>query len=262
MYKQLVYLYLALVGGRYVEAFTGPQQVAHVSCCGCRPPRHVVLEGSKESRNQVIGTELFPEAGTSYVPYGLTPEEYAKIKKAESDSAKKKNYGAWGPKFGGKAGKAPEGDWMVMPSLWTSGYSAGQSNQSKKVQKGFNDDNNKMDSKSPVILVRLVSFILIDMLSTILYLWNRNMVPSILACTISMFKLPAKRDMMPFSAPFALVTSIKLLSAFALSARLKGFVERCSRSFNMSQKRFIGVGFILSILSNLLVLPFCLKGLH
>ena len=64
---------------------------------------------------------LFPGKGP-YVPAGLSQEEYAKLKKKESDEISKKNFGAWGPRF--KQTDTPDGDWMVMPSLWTNGINA------------------------------------------------------------------------------------------------------------------------------------------
>jgi hypothetical protein len=67
---------------------------------------------------------LFPRA-SSYVPAGLSLEEYRRIKTDEASKFAGLNLGAWGPKFlrsGG--GGPPPGDWMVMPSLWTRGYDA------------------------------------------------------------------------------------------------------------------------------------------
>lgn len=54
-----------------------------------------------------------------YVPSGLSREEYAAIRKKEADKEKKMNYGAWGPRF--FRTDRPDGDWMVMPNLWTFG---------------------------------------------------------------------------------------------------------------------------------------------
>lgn len=67
------------------------------------------------------GSELFPSEG-SYVPSGLSREQYSKLKKKEADDLRKMDFGSWGPRF--KRGSAPDGDWMVMPSLWTNGFNA------------------------------------------------------------------------------------------------------------------------------------------
>lgn len=73
------------------------------------------------AQNERPGSELFPGKGP-YVPSGLSPEEYSRIKKQEEEKLKKMNFAAWGPRF--KQSDAPDGDWMVIPSLWTNGFNA------------------------------------------------------------------------------------------------------------------------------------------
>jgi hypothetical protein len=67
------------------------------------------------------GSELFPGKGP-YTPLGLTTQEYQKIKKDEAQRIESMNFGAWGPRF--QPRDVPDGDWMVMPSLWTNGVDA------------------------------------------------------------------------------------------------------------------------------------------
>jgi hypothetical protein len=67
-------------------------------------------------------SDLFPSSGEPYVPSGLTRAEYDKIKQKEAEAQAKMNYGAWGPRF--RRTHRPDGDWMVVPRLWTSGFSA------------------------------------------------------------------------------------------------------------------------------------------
>jgi hypothetical protein len=55
----------------------------------------------------------------AYIPDGLTAKEYAAIKQNEAKSKASKNFGAWGPRF--QRTDRPDGDWMVLPELWTSG---------------------------------------------------------------------------------------------------------------------------------------------
>ena len=64
-----------------------------------------------------IGAELFD---AEYVPSGLTREEYAALRERERREASKMDYGGWGPRF--LKGDRPDGDWMVVPSLWTGGF--------------------------------------------------------------------------------------------------------------------------------------------
>lgn len=55
-----------------------------------------------------------------YVPDGLSPEEYARIKREEATRLKSMNFGKFGPRF--LKSSRPEGDWFLMPSLWTRGF--------------------------------------------------------------------------------------------------------------------------------------------
>ena len=57
----------------------------------------------------------------SYIPTGLTEEQYAQIKL--DDAAKLEgDLGAWGPRWKKVSGD-PQGNWFSMPGLWTGGYS-------------------------------------------------------------------------------------------------------------------------------------------
>lgn len=67
------------------------------------------------------GSDLFPAEG-AYIPSGLSREQYTKLKKKEADEIRKMDFGSWGPRF--KRSDAPDGDWMVIPSLWTNGFNA------------------------------------------------------------------------------------------------------------------------------------------
>lgn len=60
---------------------------------------------------------------TSYVPDGLTEEEYMKIKSDELAKQQKMNYGAWGPRFAPASGD-PDNNWFNLPSLWTVGFNS------------------------------------------------------------------------------------------------------------------------------------------
>ena len=56
---------------------------------------------------------------TQYIPSGMTLEEYNALKQKEALEESTKDYGAWGPRFA-RTGR-PDGDWMVLPQLWTMG---------------------------------------------------------------------------------------------------------------------------------------------
>ena len=72
-----------------------------------------------------------------YVPSGMSREEYSAIRKKEVDREKKMNYGAWGPRF--FRIDRPDGDWMVMPNLWTFGQ---VDNASQPFNNGVDGESN------------------------------------------------------------------------------------------------------------------------
>ena len=59
----------------------------------------------------------------SYVPDGLSEEEYAQIKLEEYRKQQKMQYGAWGPRFCQVDGD-PDNNLFNLPSLWTSGFNS------------------------------------------------------------------------------------------------------------------------------------------
>ena len=75
-------------------------------------------DASKNTGN-LPGYQFFRDNGSSYVPSGMTREDYEKIRKRELEKEQNMNYGAWGPRF--KRTGVPDGDWMIMPNLWTAG---------------------------------------------------------------------------------------------------------------------------------------------
>ncbi|KAL7471154.1 hypothetical protein ACHAXS_011456 [Conticribra weissflogii] len=78
--------------------------------------------------------ENFPYANLaskSYVPDGLTEEEYRKIKELDLAKLQGKNFGAWGPRFKLVDGD-PQGNWFSISSLWTTGFRADQNGGGRK----------------------------------------------------------------------------------------------------------------------------------
>lgn len=95
-------------------------------------------------KNEKPGSELFPGKGP-YIPSGLSQEQYIKLKRDESEQMKQMNFGAWGPRF--KRTETPNGDWMVMPSLWTNGFNA--QTPTTGVNKAFDAGSQK---RTPLVL--------------------------------------------------------------------------------------------------------------
>jgi hypothetical protein len=54
-----------------------------------------------------------------YVPTGLSMEEYQLLKDMEKQREQSMDYGSFGPRF--KRTKEINGDWFLMPTLWTHG---------------------------------------------------------------------------------------------------------------------------------------------
>lgn len=72
-----------------------------------------------------------------YVPDGLSPEEYSKIKKEEAARLKSKDYGRFGPRF--LKASRPGGDWFLNQSLWTGGFDS-----NRRMFNNNNDDNESL----------------------------------------------------------------------------------------------------------------------
>jgi hypothetical protein len=114
-----------LLGPAAVQGFADRLPLARDRCCR----RRLVIAAagavsSRDPRNSDDFSALFSTT-PSYVPSGMTPDEYQSLKNAEAQRISKLRFGAWGPKFMWKtssaANRPPDGDWMVMPRLWTHG---------------------------------------------------------------------------------------------------------------------------------------------
>jgi hypothetical protein len=88
------------------------------------PHRHTLptsLPAYHFGQTQKERPQIQTKRPTSYIPTGLTEEQYAQIKL--EDAAKLQgDLGAWGPRWKKVSGD-PQGNWFSMPGLWTGGYS-------------------------------------------------------------------------------------------------------------------------------------------
>ncbi|CAB9528446.1 expressed unknown protein [Seminavis robusta] len=78
------------------------------------------LSGSSDESTNYNYIGFNTDQNTPYVPSGMSPEQYAQIKKTEAAKAASMDFGAWGPRF--KQTAAPGGDWMVNTNLWVKGF--------------------------------------------------------------------------------------------------------------------------------------------
>ena len=100
----------------------------HVS----RSSGHVVLSAyhfgaSADTSDKRAGNFPYEQnrATNTYVPDGLTEEQYKQIKEEDMAKLQGKNFAAWGPRFAQIDGD-PQGNWFSISSLWTAGFTANQ----------------------------------------------------------------------------------------------------------------------------------------
>ena len=79
---------------------------------------------------------VVPKRQTSYVPDGLTEEQYNKIKSEELAKTQSMNYGAWGPRFKQVSGDPEFWNWFSSPSLWTGGFNSNSANNNNMTNGG------------------------------------------------------------------------------------------------------------------------------
>jgi len=79
-------------------------------------------------RRKLKASDTVPKRQTSYVPDGLTEEQYTKIKSEELAKSQSMNYGAWGPRFKQVSGDPEFWNWFSSPTLWTGGFNSNSAN--------------------------------------------------------------------------------------------------------------------------------------
>ena len=142
------------------------------------------------------------EMSSSYVPSGLTYDQYQQLKKEEKLKLEKMNFGAFGPRF--QQVDTPTGDWMVVPSLWTHGFNANSNNRKngggvggnnpnskrRKVQRKIYDMTRFMKQYAPSFLL---GYIILDLLLT----------------GVALSKVPHKK--LTYNVAFHMITKMSLL---------------------------------------------------
>lgn len=207
------------------------------------------------------GSDLFPAKGSSYVPSGLTPQEYAKIKKQEQEVLSKMNFGAFGPRFQNM--DRPKGDWMILPRLWTHGFGIPTSSSSLV----SNDANSKSSSSSSTTsklnrslgihrvsaIIKtyaapfLFSYILLDSLvtGTAMFRAVQTKVRHVPLMVIR-FLLWKRKNPMGLPQAMMVLQCIKILLAGGLTYPVKGCMEWIQQRWHWSPKRFLAT-FTISV---------------
>ena len=86
----------------------------------------------------------------SYVPDGLTEEQYRKIKNEELAKQQSMNFGMWGPRFKQTDGDPEFWNWFSSPTLWTGGFA---SNNGRNIGGASGNNNGNGDRTIANLLV-------------------------------------------------------------------------------------------------------------
>ena len=199
------------------------------------------------------GSDLFPAKGSSYVPSGLSPQEYAKIKKQEQDELSTMNFGAFGPRFHNM--DRPKGDWMILPRLWTHGFgipssaaSASEANSKLLLSSSLissNQDRSVGIHRVYAIVKTyaipfLFSYILLDSLVTGAAMF-RAVQTKVRHVPLMVIRFLLWKRKNPIGLPQAMmiVQCIKILLASSLAYPAKECMELIQQRWHWSPKRFL-----------------------
>ncbi len=197
---------------------------------------------------------------TGYVPSGLTADQYAKIKKEELEKKKKMDFGAWGPRFA--KSERPDGDWMVVPSLWTSGfdtrpqYSGRASSTNNTDPYGRQNGNIIMQNlifglKKYVSLYAFV-LLLIEIFATTIHIINAEANLALAAVVRHQMNKRASKALSLVSFDMVVkLTCVKMIVAGSLMKPLSYLIEKLNRRLLWSPRRTMTFSTLasLSILS-------------
>ncbi len=226
-----------------VEAFSSHQHASR------RPLQSFQNIKSTSPTKLYVGRKTDEDEVVGYVPSGLTAKQYAKIKKEELDKKKKMDFGAWGPRFA-KSGR-PDGDWMVVPSLWTNGFSsnAEYSNRSTSTsnvnnQNGTNLVVNFMNFMRKVMPVYMVSLFIIEMIVASFFKTSSSLI-AVIGSRIMEMDLKSA-ILSSLGGSIVKITLAKIIVASLLIKPYSMFIERCNRRCLWSPRRTMTLSSITS----------------
>lgn len=205
-----------------------------------RSCKHGTLRASmQKAPRETPGSELFPKAGSSYVPFGLTEEEYEKIKKNESEEKKKMNYGSWGPRFA--KSERPIGDWMALPSLWTGGYDSNENIDDSLVYSSKEEISTPPSQQHFLLRAKemtpafLLAITFVEVMFTCFSIIGKRVSLSLIS---SLVKFNASKAVIPMVS-FLKINGFKILLASLLSKPIRAVIERWNRRYLLSQRKII-----------------------
>ncbi len=192
------------------------------------------------------GSELFPDAGSSYVPSGLTEDQWKKIQKKEKSAIKSKDLGAFGPRFA--KSDVPSGDWMLLPKLWTGGFEmkkdvAFNTNTNTPPSEATNDPD--VRSKTHMMRVYATSFLLLECLFTVFSLFQKRRSASILTAVA----LRLTRGHPFVTLAMSKITLAKLVLSTCLMKPISSLLKQYQYKFQENSMRIRLFGSFSALLS-------------
>mmetsp|Transcript_19363 Transcript_19363/g.38267 ORF Transcript_19363/g.38267 Transcript_19363/m.38267 type:complete len:263 (-) Transcript_19363:201-989(-) len=167
-------------------------------------------------------------ASKSYVPDGLTEEEYRKIKENDLAKLQGKNFGAWGPRFKLVDGD-PQGNWFSISSLWISGFLADQNGGGKKNVDAEIVGKKSLDTNGKKIIGSFVASILTMLrryaVAYLILLLSANVLANTLTSKTTKL-VSGKWIAARLILPLLVVKPIDIVASFAAKIETSGWFSR------------------------------------
>ena len=145
----------------------------------------------------------------SYVPDGLTEEQYRKIKNDELAKQQSMNFGMWGPRFKQTDGDPEFWNWFSSPTLWTGGFAS--TNGKNNIGGSASNNNGNGDRRIANLLVLYLRRYALAYLAMLLS--TQMLVKSLLP--IGKKVLPAKWVAVRILLPIVTLKPLNMLASFA-----------------------------------------------
>lgn len=173
----------------------------------------------------------------SYVPDGLSAEEYAKIKETELKKEQAKNYGAWGPRFNQIDGD-PDSNWFNLPSLWTTGF-----NSNSNSLPGTNIEDNNIRNGVTAI-ARMIVTLRRLLLPYLTLLVSAELLEASLTARSILSPILSRKLLSKYMLIRILIPIIALKPLDLLASKVFGIEDKYRTT-----KLTVGVGLVMSVFS-------------
>mmetsp|Transcript_18567 Transcript_18567/g.28070 ORF Transcript_18567/g.28070 Transcript_18567/m.28070 type:complete len:268 (+) Transcript_18567:96-899(+) len=192
---------------------------------------------------------------SSYVPDGLTADQYREMKQEEEKELSKKNFGAWGPRF--NRSNRPEGDWMVVPSLWTNGFQAQQSNSINNRGVSPNNIVLRLIARGTLLLREYIPSFIVSTAAWLAFVSATIAIRQTSVASLSALVRTTAQTVLQKNVVMKLSAAI-VLSVIPVQ---KLFLERVNRRYLWSSRRSVLTSTMVSLVSLALCFGLCSVGL-